>query len=97
MSPEPGREVALAVTSDWYKVLVKHWFLKNPTTQDGATELLRATLADLESPHGMWVKPHEDFSPYPAASLFVPWAVIVAAILLGPDEAKNLGFGKPRS
>jgi hypothetical protein len=38
------------------------------------------------------VKPHERFSDYPLGSLYIPWDVIVAAMLAGPDDEMKFGF-----
>jgi hypothetical protein len=56
------------------------------------TDMFSATIDDLESPQGIWVKPDERFSDFSLASMFIPWNVIKAAILLGPDDEKKLGF-----
>jgi hypothetical protein len=92
MAIKPGRKIALAVKSEWYTAIAKHKFLKEPSLAAHATDLFTATIEDLESPEGIWVKPDGRFSDFSLASLFVPWKAIVAAMLLGPDDEKKLGF-----
>jgi hypothetical protein len=89
---KPGRKIALAVKREWYTAIAKHKFLKEPSSADHRTDLFTATIEDLESPEGIWVRPNERFSDFSLASLFVPWNAIVAAMLLGPDDEKRLGF-----
>jgi hypothetical protein len=94
MAIKPERKIAIAVKREWYRAIAKHKFLKEkePSFADHATDLFTATIEDLESPEGIWVKPDERFSDFSLASLFVPWNAIVAAMLLGPDDEKRLGF-----
>jgi len=92
MTIGPGRRIALAVTREWYETIAKHKFLKDLSLADHPTDLMTATIEDLKSLQGIWVKPDERFSDFPEGSLFIPWSVIVAAFLLGPDDEKKLGF-----
>ena len=90
-----GRRIALAVDSQWYKTLEDHRFLKGSQIEDHPTDLLVGSV-ESDDPNGVWIKPDKRFSDYPAASLFVPWQFIVAAMLLGPDDdTKFLGFHRP--
>ena len=92
---KPGRRIALAVDRRWYETIAKHKFLKGLSLNDHATDLIAATIDDLECPQGIWVKPDERFSDFSEGSLFIPWDVIVAAMLLGPDDENKLGFAPP--
>ena len=82
----------LAVDREWYATNAQHKFLKELSPVEHPTDLLTATVDDLESPQGIWVKPDERYSEFSMSSLFIPWNVIVAAVLLGPDDEKKLGF-----
>ena len=92
MEIKPGRKIALAVTKEWYTAMVDHRFLKEPSLADHPTDLFSATVQDITGDHGVWVKPDEKYSDFPKGSMFVPWRVIVAAALLGPDDETKLGL-----
>jgi hypothetical protein len=92
MAIKPGRKIALAVDHKWYAGVAAHKFLKDLVLNEHPTDMFSATIEDLESPEGIWVKPDERFSDFSLASMFIPWNVIKAAILLGPDDEKKLGF-----
>lgn len=92
MEIKPGRKIALAVNSEWYTTIAARRFLKDASDKGHPTDILQGRVEDLESPQGIWLKPDERYSDYPEGSLFVPWGVIVAAVLLGPDDEKKLGF-----
>lgn len=93
MNVGSGKRIALAVSSEWYRTVQKHRFLKDASANtDHPSDVFVATLDDLESPHGIWVKPDEQFSDFPKGSLFVPWRVIISAVLLGPDDERKIGF-----
>ena len=90
MEINPGRKIALAVERGWYKTIAKHKFLKDSSLIEHSTEVFAAVVEDLNGMHGIWVRPDERFSDFPESSLFVPWSVIIAAVLLGPDDEKKL-------
>lgn len=94
MNIQTGRRVALAVDAPWYNAIQEHRFLKNgQTNKEHPTDLLTGQIESLDDPNGLWIKPSEYSSDYPAASLFVPWRFIVGAMLLGPDDEKRFpGF-----
>ena len=92
MEINPGRKIALAVDREWYKTIAKHRFLKGSSLVEHSTEVFVAVAEDLNGPHGIWVKPDERFSDFPESSLFVPWHVIIAAVLVGPGEEKKLSL-----
>jgi len=90
---EIGRKIALAVDSQWYKTIEAHKFLRESQMDDHPTDILVGTI-DSDDPNGLWIKPSESYSLFSKSSLFIPWRVIVSAILLGPDEDSLIGFGK---
>jgi hypothetical protein len=92
MRIEPGRRIALAVQKDWYHTIQAHKFLKGMCSAEHPTDVFTASVEDVEAPYGIWVKPDEHFSDFSKGSLLVPWHVIVAAVLLGPDDEKKIGF-----
>ncbi len=92
MEISPGQEIALAVDREWYKTIAKHKFLKDSALIEHSTEVFAGVVQDLNGPHGIWVKPDEGFTEFSESSLFVPWSVIIAAVLLAPHDVKKLRF-----
>ena len=92
MEIKSGRKIALAVDSNWYQILAGHRFFKNSQPAEHPTNMFAATIEDLSGSNGIWVKPDARFSDFPEGLLFVPWRFIVAAVVLGPDDERKLGF-----
>lgn len=85
--------MAVAVERAWYETIAKHKFLKGISLGgDHPTDLITATIDDLESLHGIWVKPDERLSDFSRSALFIPWEVIVSAVLLDADDETKVGF-----
>ena len=92
MEISPGSKIALAVDREWYTTIAKHRFLKDSALIEHSTAVFAAVVQDLNGPQGIWVKPDGRFSDFSESSLFVPWSVIMAAVLLAPDDEKKLCF-----
>jgi hypothetical protein len=93
MKIEVGRRIALAVDSEWYRILQEHRFLKGAAITAHPTDLITASVESLDFPHGIWVKPDEKSSDYPKAAMFIPWRFIFAAVLLDADDEAKMQRG----
>ncbi len=92
-----GKKIAFAVESGWYRALVAHSFLKGEQLTEHPTDLLLGTV-ESQDDLGVWIKPDERYSYFPASSVLVPWRFIVSAIPLGQEEEKRLlGFSRTQT
>ena len=87
-----GRKIALVVDRKWANAIAAHKLIRMPEIADHPTDMIMGTIDDLESVHGIWIKPSAKHSDFSLASLFIPWGVISAAMLMGADDEKKMGF-----